>query len=660
MRAGQEVLGDLREALSMEWMIANGLGGSASGTATGFPARRTQGYLVAASPHGRLTTLLVACEERLMVGTDTWELATRVLPDGTARPGGHQWIESFAHEPWPTWRFRAGAIVLEKTLFTVFEHNAVAIVYRHVEGPAARLAVTPLVTCREPRAESAGEPATPAVQAIPGRVRVEVETARTVTLWHDGAFMPARAQRALHYPEERRSGFGADETVGVPGYVETELRPGRILHVIVSAEEDLFRALAREDRLGAPPPKTLAGCVEAIAEGERRRVARWRGLAREGAETTARQAHAAHRGTPDGAEVSAARARDPWTTALADAVLSGLVRRPLRTSLVATLPGAEERPADALRAVPALLALRAFDVAREVLRGYVEYLNEGLLPESFDPDDGTPRYGDPTPSLWFVLAAERYARRSEDAEFTRETLYPAVEAIMHFYRSGTRHGIRVDEDDLLAAGEGDAIAKRADVNALWHHAQLATGKLARALGRKEHAAFFLAWGRNHHERCNEVLWDEAEGCMHRALRRRGPEPGLDLSQLLAVGLSPPLLDPDRAGALVSVFERERFTPFGLRPAPRASRLETVWIGPFLTAYVRAHDRSPEAQARCMEWLDVLREACGERAGLPEVFAEVTGERLPRRAGSGISILATAELLRFWIEELDVVGATQPA
>ena len=62
---------------------------------------------------------------------------------------------------------------------------------------------------------------------------------------------------------------------------------------------------------------------------------------------------------------------------------------------------------------------------------------------------------------------------------------------MHFYRSGTHYGIFVDEDDLLTAGVGEQASKRADLNALWHHAQLATGHLARTLGHKEHAAFFL-------------------------------------------------------------------------------------------------------------------------------------------------------------------------
>jgi glycogen debranching enzyme len=232
---------------------------------------------------------------------------------------------------------------------------------------------------------------------------------------------------------------------------------------------------------------------------------------------------------------------------------------------------------------------------------------------------------------------------------------------MHFYRSGTRHGIGVAADDLLTAGEGADATKRADLNALWHHAQLAMGQMARTLGRKEHAAFFLAWARNHHERCNDLLWDESRGRLFKALRGDTPEPGIEASQLLAVSLAPPLLDAERSAALVAAIGKERFTPYGLRPSPRASRLDPEWIGAFLTAYLRVHGRTPEAQTRCLAWLDALRGALGEVAALPEVFAEVhgAGGRGPRRAGGGVSILATAEVLRFWIEDLDVSGVSQP-
>ncbi len=41
-----------------------------------------------------------------------------------------------------------------------------------------------------------------------------------------------------------------------------------------------------------------------------------------------------------------------------------------------------------------------------------------------------------TAGLWLVIAGERYARRSGDSEFARATLYPALEELMRFHRSG--------------------------------------------------------------------------------------------------------------------------------------------------------------------------------------------------------------------------------
>mgnify|MGYP003694564965 CR=1 FL=1 len=75
-----------------------------------------------------------------------------------------------------------------------------------------------------------------------------------------------------------------------------------------------------------------------------------------------------------------------------------------------------------------------------MLRGTIEYLDEGFTPDGFDLEDGRPRYGDPAASLWLVIVAELYARRSQDVEFAKETLYPAVEGVMRAYRSGTRRG----------------------------------------------------------------------------------------------------------------------------------------------------------------------------------------------------------------------------
>jgi hypothetical protein len=699
MRLGQDVLCDLDAALAREWLLTNGLGGTASGTASGAHTRRTHALLIAAGPRGRLAVALLKLDERLHAGAESVELGCNLYAAGTpgaegvtggdagpghqARPAGHLSLEEFRADPWPTWRWRAAGVTLEKSVFLVHGHNAVAVAYRHLDGPSARLIVSPLIATRDPHGlQRESEELRGAAQAVPGRVRFETGPGwPALTLWHSGAFMPARVwQRGLIHPADPRPAAGrpagrgksrripeqASEDAFVPGYLECALPVGGAFHVVAAIEDDLFRALAVEGRLGAPPPRTLAECVELLARGERDRAARWRRTALVGADFTARQAATAHGGPGEALARRSAplvEPGDPWVPRLAQALADGLVQRGERTTLLASLPAGDERGEDTLRAVPALITLRAFEPAREVLRGYVEYLNEGLAPESFDPADGRPRYGDPAPALWLVHAAGLLARRSEDLDLVRSTIYPAVESIMQSYRAGTRGGIHVRATGLLSAGEGEAACCRTDVNALWFHALVAAAQLARLTGRKESGAFYLAWAREHQTRMLAGMWDGGRGCFYEALAADGPRPGLSPSQLFAVSLSPPLLPPEQAARLVETVERELFTPLGLRASAGADTASPAWLGAFITAHLRVHQRSAESQARARGWLETLHQQLDERtaAHVPEVLpAPRRGDAAARRAAlaaatappAPASVLAAAELLRVWIEEVD--------
>ncbi len=699
MRLGQDVLSDLDAALAMEWLLTNGVGGSASGTAAGAHTRRAHALLIAAGPNGRLTTALLKLDERLLVGAESHELgcnlhaattteAERVATGEAApryqpRPAGHLLLEEFRVDPWPTWRWRAGGVTLEKTVFMVHGHNAVAVAYRHLDGPPSRLMVSPLMATRGPQdLQREGQGTHGAGQAVPGRVRFECGAGwPALTLWHSGAFMPARVwQRGLVHPAERRPEparapargktrrvtVEPTEDAFVPGYLECAIPVGGAFHVMAAIEDDLFRALAVEGRLGAPPPRTLAECVELLERGERDRSARWRRGAFAGADFTARQAATAHGGPGETLARQSAPLvdpADPWVTRLAQALSDGLVERDGRTTLLTSLPAGIERGEESLRALPALITLRAFEPAREVLRGYIEYLNEGLAPESFDPADGRPRYGDPVPALWLVHAAELLARRSEDIELVRDALYPAVESIMQSYRSGTRGGIHVRATGLLSAGEDEAACCRADVNALWFHALVAAAQLARLVGRKESGAFYLAWAREHQTRMVAGMWDGTRGSFYESLTPNGPRPGLSPSQLLAVSLSPPLLPPEQSARLVETVERELFTPLGLRASSGADTASPAWLGHFVTAYLRVHQRDAESQARVRGWLETVREALEARGSVhvPEIMpAPRRGDGAARRAATAAatiapapaSVLAAAELLRVWIEEVD--------
>ena len=175
MRQGQDVRSDLRAALNREWLLGNGLGGFAAGTAAGANTRSAHAYLVAAAPHGCLTALLLKLDERLSGPDGNFEMSTHVHADGVVRPAGHRMIEAFTLDPWPKWRYRAGSVVLEKSLFAVAGHNAVVIIYRHVYGPATTITASPLLVARGLDAvQREVIDAQSTVQGIPGRMHFEV------------------------------------------------------------------------------------------------------------------------------------------------------------------------------------------------------------------------------------------------------------------------------------------------------------------------------------------------------------------------------------------------------------------------------------------------------------------------------------------------------
>jgi hypothetical protein len=679
MRLGQDVLSDLPRALAHEWLLGNGLGGASLGDAALALGRRAHALLVTPGNSGAHVALL-AFDERLHVGDQAFDLSTRTLAGGAVRPAGHARLESFTLDPWPVWRWQAGGVTLERSLFLIEDHHALVVSWRQVDGPPARLVVAPVLVARDPDGCQREDPAfLGVVKGQPGRVRiVTTEDRPALTLWHNGAFLPARlwltgidhpldppaadpprAARGKPRGRPRANADAAGEDAFVAGYVEARLSPGSALHVASGTEDDLFKALAREGRLGTPPPHTLGGCVEVLAAAERERAARLLAAAQQGADLTARQAITAHGAAdvPD-RRGTALDPADPWVARAARAFDAALVRRAHRVTVLATLPGGIETGTGALRAVPGLASLRMFDAAAAVVRGAIEYLNEGFVPERFDAE-GYPHYGDPEPSLWLVHAGDVLARRQGDAAAVRDQIYPMLESIMQAFRAGTRGGVRVDTDGLLSVGEAEGAVKPATLNVLWYHALVAMAQLARLVGRRENSAFYLAWARDHQHRFVDALWDDQAGLLHEALGPGGPRPGARPGHLLAAALSPAILPVDRAARLVGNLEAALFTPAGLRPEPGAREARPEWLGTFFTAYLRVNGRRPEAQARVREWMELFGARIGACGQVPERFVPGEPTDTPacwRAAGAPAAIVPIAELLRVWVEELDPVDA----
>ena len=681
-------------ALAREWLLRNDRGDLASGTASGLQVRLRHASLATAGAPGRPVPRLLRLDARAESGHQacalTWRASDARVP-ASARAG----IESFVRDPWPTWRYRVGETLLEKQLWLVHDCAALVALWRHVEGPPLRIAVTPAVapgtagdtiTAAPPPPDEdaiaeAGTPVAAAVatggsaatvppaptsherltvQAIPGRVRLGDADGHRLTLWHDGAFLPVRSWRnVLDGAADAETRLAPRERGDVPGFVEATLGPGAALHLVISAEENLLRELAERGRLGSPPPKSLAGCVEAIAAGERRHIDAAAHATREAAALTARDAWAA-RHPDESTPAIVLDERDAWLPRIARGLDAW--GSPDRATVAAPAPYLAAGGVEALRTVRGLVALRRFDPAREILLTLGQLMREGLVPSSFEAN-GTPRYDSPEASLWLVIATETFARRAGEHEFIRHSLFAPLEQVIDRFRAGTRLGVGLTAEGLLAAGSGGVA--RADLNALWYCAQAAMGQLARALGQKQSGALYIAWAREQQVRFNAALWDECLGAPYVAITPAGPVRGLEPSLLLAASLSPPLLAPDRARSLVAAVERHLLTPAGPREAPDSPRILPGWMGHFLTALVRAHGRDDAVQARARVMLAQFDAALDAFAAgqVPAAFevgadAALDGSSF-QLAGAPVALAGTAELLRFWIEELDHAETAAP-
>ena len=642
MEPGQDVLAALLDASTRTWWLSDGRGAIAHGTASGAATRREHALLAVpgAGPRAEWPAVsLLRFDDRVAAGdgpavelTPAFVLAARGAgaPALTARVAVLARLESFAELPWPRWRFRGPDWLREREYRLVEGHGALLATWRLLEGGPLRLHVAPLLVARTLEGLQRETPEfRGATTGIPGRVRcATLDGHAPLTLWHGGVFMPARAwHRGLAYPAGRvdlrdpdRGALVPTEDAFLPGWVQATLgEAGATLHVAASPHEHLFRALASAQRLGTPPARTLADCLAALdlSEGERR--ARWHDAAREGARTTLRQAATARaaraalleRGPaagqdppPAGARASADNAA--LVTRLAARLHDSLLERADRTAVV-THPArrAEHGPA-ALRVAAALVTLREFDRARDIARGYLAYLDEGLAPEWFGAD-GLPHYGSPETSLWLVHVADLLARRDDtgrSASWLADGAFAALEGVLHHLRSGSRYGVRCDRDGFLWAGEGDDARTRADLNALWYHALVAMSQLAKTGGRREHAAFYLAWGRELQRAFLDRFWDEPRGALFGAIHADGTRTReISPAQLLAVSLPPMLLPPDLARRLVRTVTRELLVEGrGLRPRPADGEPDAGWLGPWAAATVRAHERDAASLERAQRTL----------------------------------------------------------
>jgi predicted glycogen debranching enzyme len=629
-----------------EWLEADGLGGFASGTTGGLRTRRYHALLLVATtpPTGRM--VLVNGLDAWMAREDEGDAATpeyltrqRYAP-GVVEPRAGAVLESFTDEPWPTWTYRlSDGTRVQHELFVPAGRPIVALRWRllgrHV---AAHLAVRPFFSGRDSHALHHENPAFRfAAELDHERIAWEpyagVPGVHTLT---NGRYEPdPQWYRGFQYDEERSRGLDFVEDLAAPGVVRWDLSQGDAILILAVA--------------GSLPDGAAAATTYArLRRAERTRRGRF--------------------------ESRLLRAGDAY-----------IVRRGEGKTIVAGYPWFTDWGRDTFISLRGLcLATGRLDDARSILLEWAGLVSEGMLPNRFVDQGDAPEYNTVDASLWYVVAVHDYLRalaaegRKASAR-DRRRLGEAVQAILAGHMRGTRYGIRLAEDGLLAAGEpgvqltwmdakvGDwvvtpRIGKPVEIQALWLNALRIAGEFTpdyRAIYERGTAAFA------------ERFWNPAENGLFDVVDADHVPGRVDgtvrPNQILAVGGLPySLLAGEPARRVVDTVEQRLWTPLGLRTlAPDADGYRpryqgdtrsrdgayhqgTVWpwlLGPFVEAWVRVRDDTPEVrEAARRRFVDPLF-AHLTQAGVGHVceIADAESPHTPR--GCPFQAWSVGEMLR---------------
>lgn len=632
---GKNDFSTLKRGQEVCWLLTNGLGGFSSQTMTGGASRCDQALLMACNhaPNERWN-LVHRLSERLTVGGAACWLSSQQL---TNRPGEDGWrqMDSFYWDGLPHWQSHFEGMEVEKCIAMAYGENTVAVRYQLTnDSPeGCTLSVTPWLLF----APKGQEP--PSHQGICIKDGCLQGNGQKLYLLTNGRLTSfPQCIQSLYYPADERDGRRRS------GQAKAVCR----VTFFVPAGERATLELVFSTR--ADP--VSAGDIICAAQARCAALAEQSGL------------------------------HDPAARRLAVSADAFLSRRESTNgmTILAGYPIFEDWGRDTMIALPGCtLATHRFGDAKSILRTFMAYEKDGLMPNLFPEGGQKPQYNTADAALLFINCIYLYYQATRDADFVCEA-WPVMEHIVHCYTAGTHHGIRVDSDGLLAAGHGlDQVTwmdvrvsdilptprhgKPVELNAYWYNALRILETLA-PLAAKDSTPYAAQAAHTKENFCRK-FWREDVGCLKDLISGTDADDQIRCNQIWAVSMSFAMLSPEQERCVVRTVYTKLYTPLGLRtldPADGQFHAEysgeqfdrdmayhqgTVWaypLGAYYLAYLKTENYSPAAKARVRRQLISLE--AGLREGCVGQIAEIYDGGNPTASrGAFAQAWSVGELLR---------------
>ena len=619
------------------WLLANGLGGYASTSAAFSFTRNDQGLLVAADTPSQRFNLVHRLSETLSGEDGSVFLSSQTFDGERQAEDGWRRLTSFTWEDGPCWQYQVGGVRAVRRFGMEHGVNAAAVVYtveNRSDAPCT-LRVTPVL-----QFSPKGEARQSQISLRCGGGKIQGEGLTLYVKSSAGLSDVPQDCEVLFYEDDRKDG-----------------RREKGLGLICTAAE-LTVPQGEDGRLELvfstePSDKTGA---EILRDSE----ARQRALLEDSG------------------------FKDPVARELARSADHFIAYRPSTggKTILAGYPYFGDWGRDTMIALPGcVLATGRYETARSILRTFLAYERDGLVPNLFPEGGEEPRYNTVDAALLLINCVWLYWQRTGDGDFVREA-WPVMARIVEAYQKGTRHDIGMDGDGLIHAGKGkDQVTwmdvcvegilptprhgKPVEINAYWYNALRILQELAPIAG-VDGAPYGLLAERVK-QSFTELFWMEEKGYLKDVISGTGADEQLRCNQIWALTMPFTMLSPEQERRVVESVRQHLYTPFGLRtlspedpefhPSYGGEQRErdmayhqgTIWpypLGAYYLAWLKVHGGTPQAAAQVREQLGtmetMLREGCVGQ--LPEIYDG--GEPGPSK-GCFAQAWSVGELLRVY-------------
>jgi predicted glycogen debranching enzyme len=668
----KDVLSDLDKAISLEWILANGLGGYASSTVLGINTRKYHGLLVPSfNPPTDRRIALSKLDEQLVVDGDVYPLHSNEFSPGV-HPQGYRLLEGFTQSPFPAYTYRGGGVKLRKTILMPHRMNATIVFYETLSPLEGRvtLQVSPLVNSRHFHAvtQRAKLGWSFVQRCTPQKTVLQIADPQSTLILSSGSGGYVRSEKwveNLLYRVDRSLGTSCVDDCYVPGMFNVDLTESPQFHVVAAAGKSPMEADAVFTSVSAKltdPPKLR------LEESERL-VVLLEGF------------HRQHPTAP----------RADWLSWLLMASDSFIVDRlsAKTKSVIAGYHWFEDWGRDSLVSLPGLTLVQGrYDNAKEILLTFVHYCSKGIVPNRFPDAAGEPPiYNTVDATLWFFHAVFQYVKYTGDMAFVRQKLWAMLQSVVDYHIQGTINNIRLDVDGLIAHGpqltwmdamvHGNPVTPRegkaVEVQALWYNALRIMELLAHRFGQESLADEYHNRAAQTRESFVAKFWNRQNGCLFDVVNDRTRDDSLRPNQLFAVSLDFSMLNAEQQSSTVSVVHDRLLTRYGLRTLtpddPRyrgryagdwaerdfAYHNGTVWpwlLGPFVTAFLRTKNFEAEWRGFAFNrFLQPLFEEQTVKAGLGTLSEVFDGDPPHAPGGCIAQAWSVAEPLRTYVEDV---------